>query len=438
MKKVLRKLKFSRRILILSVTLVGLWAFMITAYASELELTNDNVNIRAEASTSSASVGSASIREKYEIVGQDTDSAGNVWYRVKISGDNFGYIRSDMGRVIGEVPGTGATGDAEPIPRQEATISASSVRVRSGPSTNHSEVASIQRGTSVILTGEATDSTGRVWYRLEAAVGDRDVVGFVRSDFITPGDVIDTGDDFTDVGDDEGNIDVSDGSTPDDTASATEQFDFEIRYIQNAVGGYDYFLFDRLKGTQWKIDEFLQLINVAETNEKLYAEQSDRQRTIIIILAVVIIILALVLTVLIFKLRDLHEEADMDIRPIRNRPNGTLREPPVKKGARPPDGRPPANRPVRRSPDGDDAKPSHGDANKPERKGQANGRPRRPVEDSELKATEREDKGVRPERVEAPKREIPAESKEKSAPRKPQNFLTDDDEFEFEFLNIDD
>jgi len=423
--------KMFRRILILHVVLASLWVFMLTAHASEFELTNDNVNIRASASTSSASVGSASIREKYEIVGQDTDSAGNVWYRVRISGDNFGYIRSDMGRVIGDVPGSGTTGDAEPIPRQDATISASSVRVRSGPSTNHSEVASIQRGTSVILTGEATDSTGRVWYRLEATVGDRDIIGFVRSDFITPGDIIDTGDDFPDVGDTNGD-DVNDGSTTDNTTSATEQFDYEIRYIQNAVGGYDYFLFDRKKGTQWKIDEFLELINVAQTNEKLYAEQSDRQRTIIIILAVVIIILALVLTVLIFKLRDLHEEADMEIRPLR-------RDVPVKKGPRPPDGRPPGNRPVKRSPESDDAKPPHGDANKNERKGQANGRPRRPVEDSELKAAERDDKGSRPERVEAPKREQPAESKEKAAPpRKPQNFLTDDDEFEFEFLNIDD
>ena len=425
--------KIVRKILILTVTLAGLWAAMLTAYAAEFELTNDNVRIRSEASTNGTVVGTASIRERYSIEGEATDSAGNTWYRVRVSGDTFGYIRGDMGRVIGEIGG-GAVGEAEPIHHQEALVATSSVRVRSGPSTSHSEVASIQRGTQLILTGKATDASGNVWYLMETTVGDRDIVGFVREDLITLGDLIEMEGSYgeEDPVNDYSGEDATSGDTP---SVSNEHLDFEIRYVQNDVGGFDYMLLDRVRGTQWKVDDFLELINVAETNQRLFEEQSGRQRTIIIILAVVIIILALVLTVLIFKLRDLHEDAEMDLRSFRPNQDGGRgsRGGPVKKsGTRPPDGRTgSANRSPKRTPDNDDP------AN---RKGQGNGRPRRPV-DSELKAAERDER--EPNTIpEVPKREPEVAAKpvnEKPAEtRKPQNFLTDDDEFEFEFLNIDD
>ena len=420
-------IKLLRKILVLATCITALWLGAISVYAAQFEVTNVNVRIRAEASTSSEAIGSAGQRDKFDIVGETTDSAGMVWYQVSIPGGNTGYIRSDLGRVIGGTT-EGTPGDAEPIPHQEATVSTSSIRVRSGPSTEHSEVASIQRGTALVLTGKSTDSSGRVWYLMTASVGDQEVVGFVRSDLVTLGDLIEMENGFGDDGDTEDSPGASDDTT-DNASTVNEQLNFEIRYIINDVGGYDYFLFDRAQGTQWKIEEFLELIRVAETNERLYSEQSDRQKTIIIILAVVIVILALVLTVLIFKIRDMHEDAEMDLRYVA-KPKNT---PPKKGGNRPTD----ANRPT-------------ANGNRPAR---GEKRPRRPV-DGEPRATEKEEKAVRPERSEAPERsrdsvrnEQATEAKvtpidkptaKPASTRKPQNFLTDDDEFDFEFLNIDD
>lgn len=466
--------KVIRKILILAVAVAGLWAGAITAYAAEFHLTNDNVNVRAEASTSSASVGSVNRGNSFTIEGEVTDSANNVWYRVRVSGDTFGYIRSDLGRVTGSLDG-GAAGEADPIPHREATVSQSSVRVRSGPSTNHGEVASIQRGTNLVLIGETTDSSGRLWYQMTANVSGDEIIGFVRSDLITVGDLIETDDGFFDEGYDDYYDEGNDSSVADTSPSLNEQLNFEIRYVQNDVGGFDYFLYDRLQGTQWKVEEFLELISVAETNERLYGEQSDRQKTIIIILAVVIIVLALVLTVLIFKIRDLHEDAEMDLRSFRPDEGGRARGGPVKKsGSRPAEGRPSGNRPVKRSPERSYDNEDSDRGPVPNRKGQGNARPRR-SEDGELRAAEREEsrrdeprrenKGPRPERkaannaaestakpnmtartAETSKRnEITDKSTRvnekpavKPAPaRKTQNFLTDDDEFDFEFLNID-
>jgi len=330
-------IKEVRKILILAAVLLGLWAGVITAFAAEFEVTNDNVNIRSAASTGSSSVGSANRGDKFPIEGEATDAANNIWYKVKLAGDTYGYIRSDLGRVSGNIT-SDVSGEAEPIPHREATVSQSSVRVRSGPSTNHSEVVSIQRGTTIILTGETKDSSGRVWYQMKATVGDREIVGFVRSDLITPGDLIEMDVPF-DVGDPDVYDDNPEYVADTDPETVNEQFNYEIRYVQNDVGGYDYYLYDRGQGTQWKVEEFLELIKVAQTNEQLYSEQSDRQKTIIIILAGVIILLVLILTVLIFKIRDLNEDAEMDLRSFR--PAG----PPVKKSlSRPPDGRPAGRR----------------------------------------------------------------------------------------------
>ncbi|MCL2051260.1 MAG: SH3 domain-containing protein [Lachnospiraceae bacterium] len=477
----LLNLKVFRKMLILSVLMAGLWAgawaWAITAYAAEFTLTNDNVNIRAEASRNSTSVGSVNRGDTFTIEGEVTDSDNNTWYRVRVSGDTFGYIRSDLGRVSGNI-NEGSALEADPIPHREATISQSSVRVRSGPSTSHGEVTSIQRGTALILTGEASDSSGNTWYQIKATIDGQEINGFVRSDMVTPGDFIEMEEVYDGEPDyqEEGN----DGAAETETSPSAGQLNFEIRYIQNDVGGYDYFLYDRLQGTQWKVEEFLELINVAETNERLYSDQSDRQKMIIIILAILIIVLALVLTVLIFKVRDLHEDAEIFYpdSDAGQRARGSA----GKKAARPGDARPLAT--ARPSATGNQkAKRPQGEASDrnapPNRRGNENPRPRpnraeqprRTEENSELKAAERDNREKRPERerpeasrrstqsgVKAPLEAKQPEAKtlnenkildektsnparpanEKAAPaRKAQNFLTDDDEFEFEFLNID-
>ena len=476
-----------RKILIWVPAVIFLWASAITVSASQFEVTNDNVRIRAEASTASDSVGSANRGDTFAIEGEATDADNNLWYRVRFTGDTYGYIRHDLGRATGTAT-SGASGDAEPVPHREATVNQTGVRVRSGPSTTHGEVANLQRGSAVIITGEGKDSAGRVWYQIKATVDNREIIGFVRSDLITAGELIDMGegsidDDYLDdyYGDDE-------IMTPEDQGSSDspiEQHNFEIRYVQNDVGGYDYYLYDRSQGTQWKVEDLLALSGVAVANELFYNERLDRQKMIIIILAVVIIILALILTVLIFKIRDLSEDAEMDLHSFRPNSDAGLRtrgDAVKKPGTRPPDGRSGGNRPLKRSPErsleNDDAnvvdrsetpgRRAHGSQGN-----QGNARPRRSA-DGELQATGREGRGPRPERKEAkgpmeakavddaPKRPEPTKNMKqnsmtrtpqsakatgerpevkpeaKPAPaRKPQNFLTDDDEFDFEFLNID-
>ncbi|MCL2255129.1 MAG: SH3 domain-containing protein, partial [Lachnospiraceae bacterium] len=314
-------LKNAVKLIIIGIAFLGMLSYGLDGYAAEFEVTNDNVNIRAEASTASNSVGSTNRGRKFTIEGEATDSAGNIWYRVNVEGNTYGYIRSDLGRVSG---GTVSATEATPIPARYATINTSSVRVRSGASTSHSEVASIQRGTSIVLSGEVTDSAGRIWYFMTATIDGREVQGFVRSDLISVGELVDTGEGSYDDGEEQYQDDLynEEDNYSGSQAVNNEELNYEIRYIQNDVGGYDYFLYDRRQSTQWKVEEFLELRNVAEANQKSFEEQSKRERTIIIVLAVIIILLVLVLTVLIFKIRDLSEDLDAENGPQDNVPPG--------------------------------------------------------------------------------------------------------------------
>lgn len=430
------------RMLILGAAVFGLWAFSMTAFAAEFEVTNDNVNIRSEADRTSSTVGSTNRGRKFTIEGEATDSEGNIWYRVNVEGNTYGYIRSDLGRVSG---GPASEGDglsesgATPIPPREATISQSSVRVRSGPSTSHSAVGSLQRGTVIILSGEIRDSSDRTWYYMTANQDGQEISGFVRSDLIAVGDLIDVGEgagdgDIPFMDPEEGEVDGNQGS--DESSASAGDLNFEIRYSQNDEGIFEYYLYDRGQATQWKIDEFLQLRTIAQRNQESFEAQIRRERAIIIILAVVIVILVLILTVLILKIRDLSEdmEADSLSRPDRPQSKGLSRGKIRFPGGSSSD---PARRTQgvsgSRAKNGNrqDARSLESDGGVKNRKGQGNARPR--PEKSELKAAE-----GNPERPEGLKRsDNPPQSKPAPAARKPQNFLTDDDEFEFEFLNID-
>jgi hypothetical protein len=249
--------------------------------------------------------------------------------------------------------------------------------------------------------------------------------------------------------------------TPTEPDSA--EYDYLVRYEQNEIGGYDYYLYDQNGSQRWKIEEFLRMGEVAAENEKLYQEQSARERTIIIVLAIITIILALVVTILLFKIRELYEDAETPFSPsrppqgrtaskmgipIRSQngmniggtggagkpaPGGPPRRPPSAGGPIAPK---PQKRPPETEEQAEQTPLTEGPRPKPSAPaGRGGQKPRqpRPVSPDPTASTE-------PAEKEDPKRAKRQDAAEGKPPagRKAQNFLNEDDEFEFEFLNIDD
>jgi len=65
-----------------------------------------------------------------------------------------------------------------------ATVTATSLNVRSGPGTANQTVGKLSYGSSVNIVGQTTGSDGKVWYQVQFTKNGAQATGYVRSDYI--------------------------------------------------------------------------------------------------------------------------------------------------------------------------------------------------------------------------------------------------------------
>ena len=416
----------------------------ISSLAATGTVTAGTAKIREKASTDSSVVASTSKGAKIDIVGAEKDSSGTVWYKVPVSGGSYGYVRDNSSSSSADASTSASASKPEAtvptaIGEQAATVKCSSnVKVRAGASTKHDVVTSLPDGTAITLIGEANDAAGNKWYQLRCEYNGKTVEGYIRSDLIAIGSNASAanGTDSTDAASADGSeavdgAEVTDGAeaeNPDEVQEGDgseeapeeqpepEHNDYEVVYMtdtENPDTG-KYYLYNNIDGTMADVEVLFSSVTTANENVARLESESSQKNIVIIILAVVIVLLFIGLTILIIKLRGAYEydydedeeedEEEFD-EPAPRRRRRDYQEDEVEE------------RPRRQERAG---KASREEEMRPARR-----------ERGREEAPEREGKPVR----------RPAENNEgtvKKAPRKAQNFLTDDDEFEFEFLNMDD
>lgn len=421
----MRKILFQNKILTRSTlgVLACVMFFFFSGFVSEAaegKVTADTAKIRKEASTDSDVVGSTSKGKTVDIVGAEKDSSGMVWYKVPNGNNTYGYIRSDLIETsdniqVSESSSSSAsssqsTNKPDPtvptsIGEQKATVAQSSVRVRSGASTAHDAVGSLQEGTEITLIGEANDSAGNKWYQIRCE--SKNMEGYIRSDLIAISEEAEVNEENAENAEGEnteGENAEGEGAEAVPTEPAEpvepEHNDYEIVYNDDK-----YWLYNNIDSTMMKVEDLLNVVNTANENNEKLQNQIKSNKIIVVILAVIIVFLVVAVTILIFKLRDLYygdyeeeeEEEEPEVVPVRKKQKRPIEEEeeatPVRK-----------KRPVL-----EDAP-----VERKERPAKA-----RPTQEAELQAAEKK-------------------QPEKKPVRKTQNFLLDDDEFEFEFLNMDD
>lgn len=421
------------------------WMTAFTALAAEGEITAETAYIRSQANTESEVVGSTAKGKKVDLIESVKDSAGVTWYKVPVAGGGYGYIRGDLVKTSDTVPAASTTSQttdqpaanqpAETVPtsigEQAAVIQCdTNAIIRSGASKSHSVVSSLPNGTPITLIGEANDNAGNKWYQITANYNGRSIEGYIRSDLIAIGA---QGGDNSSEGEGgeapaegenpeggEGENPEGEGQAPEETAPAPEQdsshMDYEIRWAKNQDNDdYDYFLYDNTteQGTRMRLSEVLNAVTSSSAYTQKLQDQVDRNKIIIIVLAGVIVLLFVIITILIFKIRSLYYE-DYDDEDEEEEEEEEPEPVPVKKKVvrRKVEEEAEESVPVRKK------KP----VPKDEAAGRSSERPARPKREAEpeVRAAERK------------------EGTKKPAARKSQNFLVDDDEFEFEFLNMDD
>ena len=448
------------------------------------KVTSDNVKVRESASTTAKQVSSLKNGDSVDIVDESKDASGYVWYKIYVNKNEFGYVRSDLVSKAGgssSSSGTTSNSSAASLPetavtaveQKSATIITDSVNVRSGAGTSYDSVGKVTKGDTVTITGEATGTDNKTWYKVTFGANSKE--GFVRSDLVEISEAVAV--EVTEGGEApaEGgeNAEVAEGGEATEEVSeesqqpavSQDQGDgkYSLKYITGDDGNSVWYLYDNEGGYRVVVDELIAAAQSAEAVNKLRKQVGTFKKVAIALGVLAVALLAAVLF-LVLKLRDSlyyeeEEEEEYDRYDNRRKPdNSSARRP-----SRDEDEEEPV-RPVRRSADRDrEDRPA-----RRENRDASEARPtRRSVEERTVRPSRRDpedDIDVRPSRraeriadedVERPTRRSmrdaddrpsrrvsedrqSASAKEEAPKRRARNFVGDDDDFEFEFLDLDD
>lgn len=382
----------------------------------------ESAKIRGSADTDSNVVGSLARGAAVTIKEEVTDASGTLWYQIYVDANTTGYVRADLvNKEAGSDSGTpqspsdggaestgqqtdtasGASSAAETaMDAQYASVSVEAAKIRSAPSTNDSVVERLEKGAQVTVTGQSNGSSdGKVWYYVTFNGADgTPKTGYVRSDLVALGDMVP-------VPEEQPAPEEPAEPAPEETFSQDYELVFkdgEWYLIDNISGGYEQKLQPLLEANQFQND------TMSEDAKKLV-----RQRIAIVVLGVLAAVLLVVIIIMAIKLRDAYyedyEDEDEEDEEDEDEDDGQLdddddedEEMPVRR---------------RRRAREDDA---DGDQERPSRRSQEpEAASRRPVRTTD--ARQEQEQRTKP-----------------GTKRKAKNFLLDDDDFEFEFLNMDD
>ncbi len=428
---------------------VMVWCMPIVSLAeAKGKVIPESVNIRKSPDVNSEVVGSSTIGKDVTIRGK-VSASGTTWYQVYISGDSLGYIRADMlePEAEAEIPvvsvessgsssdsssdapadssGTdtqsqetsssdsgaggntssgGATVSAdESMDLQYAKIKVNS-RVRPEPTTKKNAVGSVTEGAQVVVSGKSAGNDGKTWYYVTYTTANgSEGTGFIREDLLELGEMVQV----------EEEPPQEEVPVEEPEPAPVVSNDYVVR-LEQTENGPVWYLDDNIRGGTHELEALLQSTFSKSEAEEEAAKAVVKQRIVIVVLAILLVALIVAVVIMAFKLRDAYyedyeddeEDEEEEERPARSRARNE--EPAQERSVR-----------------------------------------RREVQETAERRRNSEQRGGRNERGERTERRVPRERSYedgsaqdrdvKAAPkRKPKNFLLDDDEFEFEFLNMDD
>lgn len=391
----------------------------------------DSANIREKADTNSDVIGSASGGTTVSIKDEVKDSSGTLWYQVYVNANTTGYIRADLVDKTGEDSGNSSSqsgggqsasqGDSQPasgasgaleapdneMDAQYAVITAERVIVRAAPSTNEGVVDKLVKDNQVIVSGQSNGNDGKLWYYVTfTGENGAEKTGFIRSDLLSLGEM----------------VPVQEEETPEPEVAAPEpeppvNNDYAVTYDQGKDAWY---LHDYTSGEKvtYLLSDIMRVTKDRSESEEDDAKALVRQRVVIVVLSVLLVIVIAVAVVMALKLRDVYYEEYED----EDEEEQEEEEPTRRRRSRADEEEAPRRR--RNRTDEEEEAPRR--------------RRNRADEEEEAQRRRRTDETEKRRRRVEEDEEAGERSAGTSQKRKTKNFLLDDDEFEFEFLNMDD
>ena len=419
------------------------------------KVTVDTAKVRADASTNSDTVKQIASGTTVTVTDKKTDSSGNVWYQVSLSDGTTGYIRSDLLEVTETAdapaedtaaeetaPAEDTSSDAgssnvvdgidisaivvpdgvDHTDLQKATVNVSAGKIRSNASTNDSIVATLAEGEKLVIAGSKLGSDSKTWYFVAFVDGGTQKTGYIRSDLINIGETIQAAETAPAEPADE--QPAEEDTEP--VAEATVNNDYELVYTDDGTGNNVWYLYNHIDNTREKLQELLDFADYQQKQQGVKDAEIKKLRVLLIVLAALLLLAIVAVAFLIIKLRGEGYDyyADEEYRDSRRDERTSSRR--------------------RRYEEEDDDE----EEEEEEEEIPVSQRRRRQAED-DVPATQRrrrqddDDVDSRRARSNTPRRPVTYEDEDdvKVAPapkkNKSKNFIIDDD-FEFEFLNVDD
>lgn len=435
-----------RRIALLVTALLLLWGNPIVSRADAKGIVIPNsVNIRKTPEQGSEVIGSSKAGKEIDIRGQ-IESGGILWYQVYINADTMGYVRADMIEKKGDgtIPTVTVTSEdggsqsadggedggeqqSQPpaseggakVEAQEAVdlqyaVTNVQAKVRPDPSTSNPHIDSLTPGTQVVVSGKSQGSDSKTWYYVTfTGSNGSERTGYIRSDLLDMGEMVPV----------EAPPEEAPPETPEEPSEPVRN-DYELKIETDSEGVATWYLYNNIKGEKEELLPLLESMSSQSVDDEKGTKAIVKQRIVIVVLSVLLALLAVAVIILAFKLRDTYyeddEEEEEERRPARR--EGAERD--ERRSARRENGGKAQGAGRRTATDEERA------ARRRTTAGEGESRRREGQGDSDRQ------EGRRREREVSYQEDAPAVS---PAPRrKAKNFLLDDDEFEFEFLNMDD
>lgn len=458
---------------------VMVWCMPIVSLADATgKVIPNSVNIRKTPDVNSDVVGSSTIGKEVTIKGK-VNASGTTWYQVYIDANTLGYIRSDMLEPEAEAeipvvtvstessssstdapaaqpqetasssqdtqpessgapqadntPGGAQVAADESVDLQYAKLKVNS-RVRPDPSTKNNPVGSLTEGAQVVVSGKSAGSDGKDWYYVTyTSSNGSEKTGFVRSDLLEMGEMLQV----------EQEPPQEEVPVEEPEPEPVVNNDYMLR-VEQTENGPVWYLDDNIMGQPHELASLLKSAYSQSEDEEEATAAVVKQRIVIVVLVILLVALIVAVVILAFKLRDAYyedyeDDDDDEEEEEEERPRRRIRSE-----------EPEEERTVRRR-ETQEAGERRRSSDRGER-GERNDRGGRSERNDRAGRSERNDRGGRGERNDRGERSERRVSRERAyednpaqdraaktgAKRKSKNFLLDDDEFEFEFLNMDD
>ncbi len=397
----------------------------------------NSVNIRKQPDQGSEVIGSSTAGKEISIRGQVEDGSGITWYQVYVDANTVGYVRADMieKKGDGDIPTVTVTSQSqeasegggesdsleadspegtasneggaqveaqESMDRQYAKTTVQA-KVRPDPSTSGNPVDSLTPGTQVVVSGSSEGSDGKTWYYVTfTGSSGSERTGYIRSDLLELGDMLPV---------EEEPPEEEPAEEPQEPEEQPRN-DYELKIETDADGQEEWYIYDNVTGQKQKLVPLLEASYSQSLEDEDETKAIVKQRIVIVVLAVLLAVLVIAAVIMAFKLRDAYYEDYEDDEEEEDDEEDDRR----------PARRETAERAVRRREPEDEE-----------------GRPRRRPQETSRAGADRQRERRKPEGG-VTYREEPAveENVRPARNRRAKNFLLDDDEFEFEFLNMED